>query len=215
MFRCDGLGRIVAVVAKKLVLVSRITRNPAVTICINGLEAVRFLYYKFIGGQEGTSRMRNRFQCVLSLFFCVLLTICGCSSGSAPKPDTPAPTPTPTPTPAVSVSVSPQAVATGTGQTVPFVATVKNGTSGVAWAASAGTIDANGIFVAPPGPQSATVTITATSKDDATKSASSTVNVVAPGQVTPTANPQVASYAISPAAAGGVSCSSDSIPTTV
>jgi hypothetical protein len=101
--------------------------------------------------------------------------------------------------------VSPQAVATGTGQTVPFVATVKNGTSGVAWAASAGTIDANGIFVAPPGPQSATVTITATSKDDATKSASSTVNVVAPGQVTPTANPQVASYAISPVAPGNVS----------
>jgi hypothetical protein len=101
--------------------------------------------------------------------------------------------------------VSPQGVATGTGQTVSFVATVKNGTSGVTWAASAGTIDANGIFVAPPGPQSATVTITATSKDDATKSASATVNVVAQGQVTSTGNVQVASYAISPAAAGNVS----------
>jgi hypothetical protein len=101
--------------------------------------------------------------------------------------------------------VSPQAVATGTGQTVPFVATVKNGSSGVTWAASAGTIDANGIFVAPPGPQSATVTITATSKDDVTKSAGVTVNVVAPGQVTSTANVQVASYAVSPAAAGNVS----------
>jgi hypothetical protein len=101
--------------------------------------------------------------------------------------------------------VTPQAVATGTAQTVSFVATVKNGSSGVTWAASAGTIDANGIFVAPPGPQSAMVTITATSKDDATKSAGATVNVVAPGQVTSTANVQVASYAISPAAAGNVS----------
>ena len=69
----------------------------------------------------------------------------------------------------------------------------------------AGTIDANGIFASPPGPQSATVTITATSKDDPTKSASAAVNVVAPGQVAPTANVQVASYTISPANLGGVS----------
>ena len=49
-----------------------------------------------------------------------------------------------------------------------------------------------------------TVTITATSLKDHSKAASATVNVVAPGQVTPTANKQVASYAISPAAAGNV-----------
>jgi len=148
--------------------------------------------------------MGGKDRCVLNFAFYLVFIIslvCGCSSGSAPKP---APTP-PTPAPAVSVSVSPQAVATGTGQTVSFMATVKNGSSGVTWAASAGTIDANGIFASPPGPQSATVTITATSKDDPTKSASAAVNVVAPGQVTATANPQVASYAISPAAAGKVS----------
>ena len=81
----------------------------------------------------------------------------------------------------VSVSVSPQTTATGTGQTVSFTANVTNGKSGVTWTASAGTVDVNGNFVAPAGPQSMTVTVTATSKDDTTKSASATVNVVAPG----------------------------------
>ena len=85
---------------------------------------------------------------------------------------------------AVSVSVSPQTTATGTGQTVSFTANATNGKSGVTWTASAGTVDVNGNFVAPAGPQSITVTVTATSKDDTTKSASATVNVVAPGQVT-------------------------------
>ena len=50
-----------------------------------------------------------------------------------------------------------------------------------------------------------TVTVTATSLKYHTKSASAIVNVVAPGQVTPTVNTQVASFAISPAAAGNVS----------
>jgi hypothetical protein len=47
--------------------------------------------------------------------------------------------------------------------------------------------------------------VTAISKKDPTQSASATVNVVAPGQVTPTANPQVALYSVSLAAAGNVS----------
>ena len=106
---------------------------------------------------------------------------------------------------AVSVSISPQTTTTGTGQTVSFTANVTNRKSGVTWTASAGTVDVNGNFVAPAGPQSMTVTVTATSKDDTTKSASATVNVVAPGQVTGTANVQVASYTISPAAPGKVS----------
>ena len=50
-----------------------------------------------------------------------------------------------------------------------------------------------------------TVTVTATSTNDPSKSASATVNVVAPGQVTSTANVQVASYTVSPAAPGNVS----------
>jgi len=98
--------------------------------------------------------------------------------------------------------VTPQATAIGTGETVSFAAAVAHGSSGVTWAASAGTIDAHGIFVAPSGPQSVTININATSKDDPTKSAVASVNVVGPGQVTATTNRQVASYAISPAAAG-------------
>ncbi len=50
-----------------------------------------------------------------------------------------------------------------------------------------------------------TVTVTATSKDDATKSASATVNVVAPGVFAKTNNVQVAQYTISPAASANVS----------
>jgi arylsulfate sulfotransferase len=86
-----------------------------------------------------------------------------------------------------------------------FVAMVANDTTGVNWTASAGTIDSNGNFTAPAGPQSTTVTVTATSKGDPTKSATASANVVAPGQVTATANPQVALYTISPAMTGNVS----------
>jgi hypothetical protein len=128
----------------------------------------------------------------------------GTTSITATAAGTPGASATLTVTAPVSVSVSPQTAATGTGQTVSFTANVTNGKSGVTWTASAGTVDVNGIFVSPIG-QSTTVTVTATSKDDPTKSASATVNVVAPGQVTSTANVQVASYAISPAAAGNVS----------
>jgi hypothetical protein len=129
----------------------------------------------------------------------------GTTSITATAFGTPGASATLTVTAPVSVSVSPQATATGTGQTVSFTANVTNGKSGVTWTASAGIIDVNGIFVAPAGPQSMTVTVTATSKDDTSKSASATVNVVAPGQVTSTANVQVASYTISPAAPGNVS----------
>ena len=98
---------------------------------------------------------------------------------------------------AVSVSVSPQKTATGTGQTVSLTANATNGKSGVTWTASAGTVDVNGNFVAPGGPQCMTVTVTATSNDDTTKSASATVNVVAPGQIAATTNVQVANYTVS------------------
>jgi hypothetical protein len=128
----------------------------------------------------------------------------GTTSITATAAGTPGASATLTVTAPVSVSVTPQTAATGTGQTVSFTANVTNGKSGVTWTASAGTVDVNGIFVTPVG-QSTTVTVTATSKDDPTKSASATVNVVAPGQVTSTANVQVANYIVSPAAAGKVS----------
>ena len=129
--------------------------------------------------------------CVL----CVIALAGGCGSYQAPPP---------TPQP-ISVAVSPQAAAVGTGQSTPFTANVTSDTTGVTWTASAGAIDANGNYTAPPGTQSMTVTVTATSKKDPTKTASATVNVVAPGQVAPTANVQVALYTIAPAGAGNVS----------
>src|SRR6516225_5575111 len=127
----------------------------------------------------------------------------GTTSITATAAGTPGASATLTVTAPVSVSVTPQTAATGTGQTVSFTANVTNGKPGVTWTASAGTVDFNGIFVPPVG-QSTTVTVTATSKDDPTKSASATVNLVAPGQISATANVQVASYTISPAAAGNV-----------
>ncbi len=109
------------------------------------------------------------------------------------------------PPPPISVAVSPQSTAMATSQSMQFTATVTNDTTGVTWSATAGTIDASGNYTAPAGPQSTIATITATSKKDMTKSASATVKVVAPGQVTATANVQVAQYTIAPPAAANVS----------
>ena len=101
----------------------------------------------------------------------------------------------------VSLTISPQTAAIGTGQSSQFTATVSRGT--VTWTASAGTIDSTGNYTAPSGTQSMTATVTATSTKDSTKSASATVNVVAPGQVTATANVQVAAI---PSAGSGRQC---------
>lgn len=119
----------------------------------------------------------------------VSIWIGGCGSSMPPAP--------------IAVSVSPQTKAIGAGQNASFTVTT-NDTTGVTWSATAGTVDANGNFTAPPG-QSVTVTVTVTSKKDSTKSANATVNVVAPGTVATTANVQVALYSIAPAAAGNVS----------
>ena len=91
----------------------------------------------------------------------------------------------------ISVAVSPQSTAIATGQTARFTAAVTADTTGVIWSASAGAIDADGNYTAPSGTQSMTATVTATSKKDPTKSASATIHVVAPGQVSATANVQV------------------------
>lgn len=75
----------------------------------------------------------------------------------------------------------------------------------MAAAAPAGTIDGSGNYNPPPGSPSIYVIVTATSKTDPTKSASATVNVVAPGVFTPTNNVQVAQYSVSPAGPANVS----------
>lgn len=134
------------------------------------------------------SRECGRTKCVfLFLLFgcCVAISSAGCASQGA-----------------IYVQVSPQLTAVGAGQTVQFTAIVANDAAGVTWTASAGSIDANGIFTAPS--QSAVVTVNATATKG-TRKATAMVNVVAPGQVAGTANTQVATYTVAPAAAGNVS----------
>jgi arylsulfate sulfotransferase len=120
----------------------------------------------------------------------------GCGSGGSK-----------TPTPIV-ITLTPSNAAVATGQTTQFSAA--GDPAGVTWTVSgggangAGTIDNGGNFTAPAG-ASTTVTVTATSNTDMTKSASATVDVVAPGTIAATNNPQVALYTVSPAGAGNVS----------
>lgn len=108
----------------------------------------------------------------------------------------------------IVITLTPTNAAVGTGQTTQFKAT--GDPAGVTWtvtgggANGAGTVDTNGNFTAPTGSSTA-VTVAATSKTDKTKSASATVNVVAPGVFATTNNPQVALYTVSPAAAANVS----------
>lgn len=125
------------------------------------------------------------YACALFSVF-VLVLLAGCSSSSQPP---------------VTVTVSPSPAFVGSAQTVQLTANVTGDSSGVTWSvmgSSGATIDASGNFTAPAVTQNATATVTATSKRDTTKSASATVNIVAPGTVATTNNPQVAQYTINP-----------------
>ncbi len=116
----------------------------------------------------------------------------------------------------IAITLTPAASAMGVSQTIPFVAT--GDSAGVTWSvagspflgspsfiASPGTIDSSGNYTGPGGMSCLYVTVTATSKTDPTKSASATVNVVAPGAFTPTNNVQVAQYAVTPPSPANVS----------
>ncbi|HEY2460737.1 MAG TPA: aryl-sulfate sulfotransferase [Candidatus Acidoferrum sp.] len=106
----------------------------------------------------------------------------------------------------VAISVTPQSAALAPGQTTQFTAMVTASNPAVTWSvngvmsgnSTVGTIDSTGKFTAPSTAQGEKVTISATSMQDATKSAAATARVVAPGSVAPTANPQVALFTISP-----------------
>jgi arylsulfate sulfotransferase len=118
---------------------------------------------------------------VVSLFACA-----GCSDSSSSNQP-------------ISVAIAPQTAYVSSAQTMQLTATVANDTSGVTWAVNgsgAGSVDAQGNYTAPTVTQNATATVTATSVKDSTKSASATVNIIAPGVVTTTTNAQVAQYAI-------------------
>jgi arylsulfate sulfotransferase len=139
--------------------------------------------------------VKRRSRGALLAVLCVMVLTGGCGSYQAP------------PQP-ITVTLTPQAIAVGTGQSTKF-SVVTNDATGVTFAASIGSIDASGNYTAPAGAQSTTATVTATSKKEPTISASAKINVVAPGELTPTANVQVALYTIAPAAAGNVSVQFD------
>ena len=110
------------------------------------------------------------------------------------------------PKPVVTVTVTPQSAVLTGGQTVQFTAKVTGDASGVTWAvngtsggnATVGTVDSTGKYAAPAATSNATVTISAASNLDPSKTASASVTVVAPGVVAATANAQVAAYTITP-----------------
>jgi len=90
----------------------------------------------------------------------------------------------------VSISITPQSTSVSTGSTQQFTASVQNtGNTAVTWqvnnvtngTATTGLISASGNYTAPASvPNPATVTVTAVSQADPTKSASASVNITAP-----------------------------------
>lgn len=112
-----------------------------------------------------------------------------------------------------SIAVSPQSAVVGAGQVAPFAANVMGGSSAVVWSvngvaggnSTVGTIDAAGNYTAPAVTTNSTATVTAASMSDPSKSASASVTIVAAGIVAPTANVQVATYAITPPSTANVS----------
>jgi hypothetical protein len=100
------------------------------------------------------------------------------STKSASATITVSSTPTPTPT-TIAVTIKPSAMTLNQGARMRFKARLSNSTSGVTWSTtgSIGTIDTRGMFVA--GLTAGTGTVTATSVDDPTKSASAQVTITA------------------------------------
>ena len=124
--------------------------------------------------------------------------------GSTP---TPSPTGTPRPTPAITVSISPTGAPLGSSQTQQFTATVTDTTGqeqpnqAVTWSISpaVGSITSFGFYTAPATISTRqSVTVTATSQEDQTKSASALVTLLPPSQ-------QLQAGSVSPSAGTGVS----------
>jgi hypothetical protein len=125
--------------------------------------------------------MRNVLGAVVVL---ISFSLTACGGGST---STPAPPQSPSPPPAVTISVSPTSANLTVGQTQQFTSTVQNSTNtAVAWQvngtvggnATVGTISISGLYTAPATiPSPASVTVTAISQADSTKSASAMVTI--------------------------------------
>jgi arylsulfate sulfotransferase len=120
----------------------------------------------------------------------IVISFAGCNSSSTP----PAP---------VTLTVTPASALLFSTQSIQLTAADSVGASDVAWSVPAGsgaTVDATGNFTAPAVTQNTSITVTATSQKDPTKTQSAVITVLASGQVTATANPQVALYTLTPPA---------------
>ena len=138
------------------------------------------------------STASNKFVLALSalLIACLYLPACGGGGGGGtPSPDPPDP-PDPVP-PAVTVVVGPSSTVVQPGATQQFDATVSNATNtAVTWSvegetggnATVGTISNSGLYTAPDTvPTPDTLTITATSQQDSSKTGATTVTIVSLG----------------------------------
>ncbi|HEU5350219.1 MAG TPA: aryl-sulfate sulfotransferase [Terracidiphilus sp.] len=155
----------------------------------------------------------------LSILSSVVLLLAGCGSSSTfqnqPTPNPTNPTqPPPQATQGGNVSLAPQYIAIGTGQKQLFQATAPSGetlqwsVNGIAGGnAQVGTIDSAGNFTAPASVQYGANAVISAADANAPKTnfATAVAAVVAPGVVTQTANPQVATYSIYLPAPGKVS----------
>ena len=146
----------------------------------------------------------------------LLFSLAGCSTVNlnTTAPGSPPPGQPPGGGQIGQISISPQYVALGPAQKQQFKATstlsltIQWSVDGVVGgSATTGTIDSNGNYTAPatvnPG-----VSVQVTAADASaptTNSASAVATIIAPGVVTPTTNPQVATYSIYLAAPGSVS----------
>jgi Domain of unknown function (DUF4082) len=102
----------------------------------------------------------------------------------------------------VSISASPLNATVSSGQNQQFIATVSNTSNlGVSWRTTAGTINSAGSFTAPTVSSATSVTVTATSQADTSKSVSATVTVH-PTNALFTVNPVSLSFAGQVGAAG-------------
>ncbi len=112
----------------------------------------------------------------------------------------------PPPPPPVSISINPGGASVNQGGTAQFYASVQNASNtGVIWSLSpaVGSVNANGFYQAPGNiSQNQNITISATSVQDYTKSASATISLIAPPPPPPPPTPPVTinSVAVSPAA---------------
>jgi arylsulfate sulfotransferase len=141
--------------------------------------------------------MRSSF--LLYLFvLCLITAVMGCGSKSLESPQW-GPW-----QPPIDVIITPQQTVIPAGATVQFSATIANDSTGVSWSTTKGIIDADGTYTAPFDSQGETATVTAASRTDPSRFASARVIIVAPGQISRTANSLVALYTISLPAAGNV-----------